>query len=184
MRKLIRECPLLFVLLALAVILSPVVAVVDFSGVKAATTQDITVNATPEYITISNAPSSFDFGVVAESSTENTGSGHFTVTNGSSVNIDISINCTAWSSAGSTWTYNDPGADTGNLDASSANGGVGGSTGAGNYDISVPNGAGTLLCDNVTTVTNPTWELQLDAPTSFTYADEQEITVTLLAVGE
>lgn len=151
--------------------------------VYAATTQDVTVNATPAYVTISNAPSSFDFGVVTAGSTDNTGNAHFTITNGSSVVIDISINCTAWSSGGSTWTYNDPGADTANLDASGANGGAGGSTGAGDYDISIPNSTGILFCDNVSTVTDPTWELQLDAPSSISYSDEQEITVTLLAVS-
>lgn len=153
-------------------------------GALASTSENVTVNATPAYITISNAPSTYDFGVIAAGSNENTGNAHFTVTNGSTVNIDISANCTGWSSGGSSWTYNDPGADTGNLDASSADGGAGGSTGQGNYDISIPNAASVLLCDNVTSATNPTWELELDAPSSFTHGDEQETTITLIATQE
>lgn len=156
----------------------------DSQHAFALTSQDVSVNATPAYVSISNTPDNYDFGTVAASATPNTGNGYFTITNSSTVNIDVSVNCTAWSSAGSTWTYNDPGEDTGNLDASSADGGVGGSTGAGNYDISIPNGAAILLMDGVTSVTNPTWEIQLDAPSSYTHGDEQTLTITISAVAE
>lgn len=151
---------------------------------QAATSQDVSVNATPAFMSISNAPSSYDFGVISENSSENTTNGYFTITNSSTVNIDLNIQCNGWSSTGSAWTYNDPASDTANLDASSGDGGVGGSTGAGAWDISILNGSNTLICDNVTTATNPTWEIQLDTPTEFTHGDEQTTTVTIAAIAE
>lgn len=160
------------------------IQILEGSWAFAATSQDVSVNATPAYVSISNSPTTYDFGVISAGTTPDTGNGYFTVTNSSTVNMSISINCTAWSSTGSAWTYNDPGADTGNLDASSADGGAGGSSGAGAYDISVPNGAATTICANVTSATNPTWELQLDAPSSYTHGDEQELTVTISAAAD
>lgn len=151
---------------------------------QSATTQDVTVNATPAYITISNSPTAYDFGTIATSSTANTGNDYFSITNGSTVNIDVSVNCSGWSSGGSAWTYNNPASNTGNLDCSSGEGGTGGSSGSGAYDISILDSGDTLLCDNVTTVTDPQWELQLDAPSAFTHGDEQETTVTLTATQE
>ena len=149
----------------------------------ALTSQDVTVTATPSFIAISNAPGSFDFGALTENVDEDTGNGYFTVTNSSSVNIDINIQSDNWSGA-SSWTYGAPAEDTGQLKASSANGGTGGSTGVGAYDIAILSGSDTLLCDNVTSVTNPTWELQIDVASTFTYGDEQANTVTITAVAE
>lgn len=176
----------LTLLLALALFALGTFGAVYFTSdyVYSATTQDVTVNATPAYITISNSPATFNFGTVAEGSTDNTTDDYFTITNGSSVNIDVSVNCTGWSSGGSAWTYGNPGSNTGNLDCSSGEGGTGGSTGSGDYDISILDSGDTLLCDNVTTVTSPQWELELDAPSTFTHGDEQEITVTLTATQE
>lgn len=173
----------------LALTLALLVTVIALSwgivgNIEAATTQDVTVNATPAYITISNAPSTYNFGVISEGATANTTNGYFTITNGSTVNIDISIQADNWTSSGSAWTYGNPGADTGNFDASSANGGVGGSSGAGAWDISVLAYSDTLICDNVTTVTNPTWELQLDAPSTFSHGDAQVNTVTVTGTAE
>lgn len=154
------------------------------NSTQAATSQDVSVNATPAFMSISNAPTSYDFGVISENSTDNTTNGYFTITNSSTVNIDLNIQCNGWSSAGSAWTYGSPASDTADLDSSSADGGSGGSSGAGNFDISILNGSDTLICDNVTSATNPTWELLLNAPTAFTHGDEQETTVTMSAVAE
>ena len=149
----------------------------------AATSADVTVTATPSFVSISNAPGTYDFGQISASATENTTGGAFTITNSSSVAMDISIKCNGWSGT-SSWTYGSPGADTGQLAASSGNGGTGGSSGAGDFDITVLNGSDTLLCNAVGTSTNPTWELQLQAPTSFTHGDEQTTTVTVTATAD
>ena len=159
-------------------------ALSDMPVAYAATTQSVTVNATPAYITISNAPANYNFGVIATSSSENTGNDYFTVTNGSTVNIDVSANCTGWSSDGSAWTYGAVGENVGRLMASSGEGGTGGSAGTGSYDVIVTDSGQNLLCDNVSTVTSPQWEMELEAPTSFTHGDEQETTITIEAMAE
>lgn len=153
------------------------------SPVFAATSQDVTVTGTPSFIAISNSPGSFDFLTLTEDTDEQTSNGYFTITNSSSVNIDLNIQSDNWSGV-TAWTYGVPAEDTGQLKASSANGGVGGSTGAGNFDITILVGSDTLLCDNVTTVTNPTWELQIDVASTFTHGDEQTNTITITAVAE
>jgi len=145
------------------------------------TTAGVTVTATPGWVSITNAPIDYDFDVVLAGSTPNTGNGHFTITNDSTVAMDVSIECDGWTGDPNSWTYGAPAADTGRLNASSADGGVGGSSGAGAFDIAILVGSGTLLCDDVTVGTTPTWELELEAPTSFTHVDEQETTVTLTA---
>ena len=147
----------------------------------AATSQDVTVTATPSFISISNSPGSSDFGVITASSTPNTGTGNFTVTNTSTVATDITIGCNGWSGGGTPWTYGAAGADTAQLRASGTQGGVGGSTGAGTYDLIVPNGSTVLLCDALAASTGFAWELQLDTPTSFGHGDEQTTTVTITA---
>jgi len=149
-----------------------------------ATTQDVTVTATPSYIAISNAPNSWAAGVITASTDVSTGNNYFTITNTSTVNIDISFYVSANWSGTSSWTYGAPAADTGQLKVSSANGGVGGSSGVGNYDKTLVYGAGAavLVCDNVSTATSPKWEMQLDAPTSFTHGAAQSANVTMTAV--
>jgi hypothetical protein len=170
---------MLAILLALALVLIPV------GSAFAATTADVTVNATPGFVSITNAPTTFDFGVVYADTDENTGNAYFTVTNDSTVDMDVSIHCDGWTvvpPGTNSWTYGAPADDTARLYASSANGGAGGSGGQGTYDILLPSSApGTLLMDAVGTATDPTWELQIDAPTGFTHVDEQETTVTLTA---
>lgn len=136
---------------------------------------------------ISNTPNSFDFGTVEASSTPDTTTGWFTITNSSSVTIDITIKCNGWThTAGSNdWIYGASAENTARLKASNDQGGAGGSTGAGNYDIVVPSGeTGTLFCDDVaTSTTTINWELQLEAPSSFTHSDPQITTVTLTATA-
>jgi len=154
-----------------------------------ATTQDVTITATPSYIAISNAPASWAAGIITANTDEDTGNGYFTITNTSTVNIDISMYVSAnWThtSGSNDWTYGAPAANTGRLKVSSADGGTGGSTGAGNFDITLVYGVGgaLLVCDNVSTATSPTWEMQLDAPSSFTHGDGQSANVTMTAVLE
>jgi hypothetical protein len=148
----------------------------------AATSQDVTVTATPSFISISNTPGSYDFGLISESGTPNTGTGHFTVTNTSTVDTDISIGCDGWSGGASPWTYGASAADTARLLASATQGGTGGSGGAGSYDVTAPSGSTALLCDGLTASTGFAWELQLEAPSSFGHGDQQTTTVTITAV--
>lgn len=192
--KVLKPLLRLGVALCLATVLWALPAVGAFVGLPknfipihtawAATTANVSVNATPSYIAITNAPSVYDFGVVAAGGTANTSAAEFTITNSSTVNIDINISCDGWTSTGDNWTYINPQVDGGNFDASSDDGGTGGSTGEGDFDISVPSGSTALLCDNVTTVTDPTWELQLDIPSSFTHGDVQDAQVEVSATAE
>lgn len=167
-----------------AIVMSLLLAIFPVGLALAATSDDVIVTATPSFIGISNSPGTYDFGTVSANTTVNTTAPYFTITNDSSINIDIGIGCDNWSSAGSTWTYDSPAANTAQLNASSAHGGSGGSTGEGNFDKLVSSANSTLLCDNVTVGTDPTWELQLETPTSITFGDEQTTTVTVTATAE
>jgi hypothetical protein len=162
------------------VVLGLLLGALPVAQVSAATTQTVTVTATPTYVSISNSEGSYGFGIVAASGTPNTTSGWSTVTNDGTVACDITIECDGWS-GGSSWTYGAAGADTGQLKASGTNGGVGGTGGAGLYDITLLNGSGTLFIDDLAASGTSDWEMQLDAPTSFSYGDQQTTTVTLTA---
>ena len=174
----------------LAILLALMLVLIPASGVFAATTQDVLVTATPSYIAISNAPSSWAAGTITANTDVNTGNGYFTITNTSSVNIDISfyVATANWTftSGSNSWLYGAPAANTAQLKVSSANGGTGGSGGAGTYDITLLTSSGNalLVCDNVSTATSPTWEMLLDAPASFTHGDAQSCNVTMMAVAE
>ena len=165
------------------IVMSLLVAILPVGLALAQTSQDVTVTATPSFISISNSSGTWPIGTVSANSTPNTGTGHFTITNTSSEAIDISINCTDWT-GGPGWTYGAPAADTANLTASSGDSTGGGSSGAGLYDIDVPVGTGALLIDAVAVAVDPTWELQLNAPTSFTFGDEQTTIVTITATTD
>lgn len=164
-----------------ALVMSLLLAVFPVSLALAQTSQDVLVTATPSFTSITNAPDNWPIGTVSQGETKNTGIDYFTITNDSSVNMSISINCTGWTGG---WTYGAPAADSGNLTASSGNSTGGGSGGAGLYDISVPAGPGALLIKAVPPGVNPNWELQLNAPTSFTFGDQQQTTVTITAAPE
>jgi hypothetical protein len=158
---------LIAILIALALVVIPV------GSALAATTADVTVTATPTFISITNSPSSYDFGVVAESSTPNTGETNFTITNSSSVAIDTTIKCNGWGTPPDKWSYGPSGPDTGQLNASNGSGG---------FTISVPVDPTTAaLHSNVAVGNNPQWGLQLTAPSSFSFGAQQTTTVTISA---
>lgn len=142
--------------------------------VSAATTQDVTIDATPEYISISNAPSTFDFLTVAAGVDENTGTDYFTITNSSTVPTDIDIQAlTGWEGGANDWAYGASGENTGKLAASA---------GTGLYDLDIALvDTDYELIDNLAATTNDDWELELVAPSSFTYGNAQQITVRLTA---
>ncbi len=163
---------LVSLLLALLLVFLPVFG----SSVFAATTQYVSVNATPAYVTISNSPSSYGFGVVQVSTNYSTSTGYFTITNGSTVNIDITISCNATWAGGSGWTHSDagtPGADTAAMSASP-------NTGA--FNIIVKNSSPNDLYTNTGSASLP-WELRLATPTSFSDGVLKTNTITLTATA-
>lgn len=161
---------LLSLLVVLSLVLTPMV-------VMAATTQDVTVNATPTYISISNSPTSFDFGVIAAGVTNlttNTTEDHFSLTDTSTINVTTTIVSNGWDGGANDWTTGSPAADTGELRASD---------GDGAYDVTVDDVTPVTLHTSASIGEDWTWELGLDGPTSFGYGNEQTTTVTLSAAA-
>ena len=140
----------------------------------AATTADISINATPAYVSISNSPSTYGFGVVETSTNYDTATGYFTITNSSTVNIDISISTNATWAGGNTWAHNDsgsPGAEAAAMKASPNDGA---------FNIIVKNATPNNLYSNEAGASLQ-WELRLAAPTSFDDGVLKTNTVTLTA---
>lgn len=143
--------------------------------VFAATTADVAVNATPAYVSISNAPIDYGFGTVAVSTNYSTSQGYFTVTDSSTVNIDVAVSCNTTWAGGVTWTHDDtgtPGVDTAALYCSP-------NTNA--FDIVVKNTSPNDLVSNNSG--NIDWELRLMAPTVFGDGVLKTNTVTLTATA-
>jgi len=165
MRKIIVAAVLALMLVASAAV--PVFAL---------TTQDVTVTATPSFISITNSQSTYGFGVVVVDTTPTTATDWSTITNSSSVSTDIEISVTTatWS-GGVTWTHSDTatkGADTAGLKAGT--GGV--------NDIIVKFATPNDLVSSLAAGTPYSWNLQLIAPSSFTDGVQKQIIVRLTAV--
>lgn len=158
------------VLISLLLVLALTVPV---GTVMAADNVQVTVTATPTYVTISIDNSSFDFSVVEANTDEATGEAYFTITNESTVAVDTTIKCDGWDgSTGNDWTYGAAGADTGRLMASIGSG----------YTIAVPVDPTTAdLHTGITAGNTASWGLELDAPSSFGFGDEQTTHVTVTA---
>ena len=165
----------------LAIVMSLLLAILPVGLAFADTSAEVEVTATPgSYVGIANSESVYDFGDITASGTPNTDTGWATITNSSSVLIDITIGCDGWSGT-TAWAYGAACADQAQLKASATEGGSTGSTGAGNYDKTILSGSTIMLCDDVAIGNNPAWEMQLDSPSSFTHGYEQTTTVTLTA---
>ncbi len=158
----------------LAILMAAALIVIPVGSALAADTDTVTVTATPGWVSIVNAPDAFDFAIVYADTDENTGINFFTITNSSTVAMDVNIGCDGWSGA-TPWTYGAAGIDTAQLNASD---------GDAAYDVTVPAAGSTLLINAVGTATSPQWELELDAPSSFTHVDVQTTTITLTAVPD
>jgi hypothetical protein len=148
--------------------------------VTALTTADVTVTATPSYISISVLPTTNDFGVVAASSTPSTTTTYFAIDNNSSVQTDqtIAVTTTTWS-GGVTWAHSEtgtPGADTAGLMANK-----GGTWGTG--DIVVKNASPNFIAENQAANTDYSFGLKLYAPTSFSDGVQKQIIVRVTAVA-
>lgn len=142
----------------------------------AATTASVSVNATPAYVTITNSPDNYGFGTVAVSTNYSTAVDYFTITNGSSVNIDVAISTNATWAGGNSWTHSDagtPGSTTAALYATP-------NTAA--WNIIVKNATPNDLYTNTGSASLP-WGLRLVAPTVFDDAVLKTNTVTLTATA-
>jgi len=142
--------------------------------VSAATTATVTVNATPSFIAIAVNVSTFNFSTVAEDTDEDTTAGYFGITDTSTVATDNTIVANGWAytSGSNNWTWGSPAADTGQLKASVS---------TGNYSVTVDDVTPIALLNDNAPSTNWAFELELDAPTSFTHGDAQSTLVTISA---
>jgi hypothetical protein len=148
-------------LISLLAVFSLVVTVVPVSEVNA---QDI-----------SNSPNNNNFGVLSESSITATGLTHFTITNNSASDVNITIGGTDMT-GGITWELSDtatPGTNRYGLKAGLE---------LGSYNITVKEtGPFNTLVSGLAASGTQKWGLQLLAPTSFTDGLEKSGTVTLTA---
>lgn len=145
-----------------------------------ASTADISVTATPQLISITVSPTSYDFGNVAPGATPFTTTTYFTIDNTSNVvtNQTISVTTSTWS-GGIGWTHSDtctPGANTAGLKANK-----GGTWGTG--DVIVKYTSPLYIAENQAANTDYSFGLKLWAPTSFGDSVTKSITVRVTAVA-
>ena len=153
-----------FKLLTFVIVLSLVL--VPTIPTLAATTADVTVQAQGAYVSYTSNVSTYNFGVVAASSTTNTSGNYILFTNTSSVSTNISVKMLAdtWTSTGTGWTHSDTaaGANTAAMKAWTNNGTWNGGVFI-KYNATF-NEIGSSIAANSNYVTG----LSLLAPTSFT----------------
>lgn len=154
-----------FSVVALLLLCTPAVAL-------GATSATVTVDATPQYVSISLNNSTYDFGVVAASATPNTAGGYFGITNSSNVETDNTIVSNGWEGGDNDWTWGASGEDTALLNASD---------GDEAYDVEVDDTTPATLKAAVAAETDWEFELQLECPSSFTYPNAQSTTITIAA---
>lgn len=165
---------LISVLLALVMLLALTVPAM------AATTADVTVTYTPQYIAIADNVTSYDFGAVAASANYSTTTAYVGITNTSSVQTDITIAVTAneWT-GGTAHTHSDagtPGADTAAMWANR-----GGTWGTG--DVIVKYDTPNYIYEDCPATTNFNYGLRLGTPTSTTDGVEKTNTVRVSAAA-
>lgn len=141
----------------------------------AAITSNVTINATPSYISILNAPDNYTFGAVATGSNTSTTADYFNVTSSGSVNTDISIgvNNTEWV-GGVVWTHSEtavPGDNIAALWASTDN--------FSSSHIIVKNASLNDLDTAIVPDASVLWELRLGAPTVFDDGEIKAIQIVL-----
>ena len=146
----------------------------------ALTTADVTVNATPSYISISVDNSTYDFGIVTASSVTNSTTDYFNIDNTSSIQTDqtISVTTALWL-GGTNWTHAENGtaaADTAGLKANKD-----GTWGV--SDVIVQNVTPDFIAENQAANTDYAFGLQLLAPTSFSDGTNKVIVVRVTAAA-
>ena len=130
---------------------------------------------------ISVLPISYDFGVVAESTTPYTATDYFTITNNSTMQTDqtISVTSATWT-GGVTWTHSDTataGSDTAGLKANKD-----GTWGV--SDVIVKYSSPNYISENCSANTSYSFGLKLISPTVFTDGVEKTITVRITATAD
>lgn len=175
----------------LAILLAVALAVVPVGSALADTSDTVTITATPTFISIDVTQTDFDFGVVAVSSLNDTttsgpkGLGgdagaddYFDIVNTSTIAIDIEIYCdNGWGVGATDWSWGASAADTGQLNASTDQGT--------SWSINIPNSqSSVLLFDGLAALTGDSFDLQLEAPNSFSYGDVQQTIVTVSAAAD
>ena len=132
--------------------------------VFASTNADVTVNATPEYISIAVNVTTYNFTAVGAGTWTNTTTGHFGITNTSTVTTNNTIRVLASTWVGGTaWTHSDtatPGSDTVALKSNKA-----GTWGTG--DVIVQYTDPQILASNQAATIDWAFGLALGAPTEF-----------------
>lgn len=147
----------------------------------AATTADVTVTATPAFIAITDNATSYDFGVVAASSTTNSSVDYVNVDNtATTVQTDVTIAVTGDWTGGVGWTHDNignPGADTAGMYANDTTWGTG--------DVIVETLAGSPndIYTNLPASTNFSYGISLKAPTSFTDGVQKTNTVRVTSAA-
>lgn len=162
-------------LIAFLVVL--MLVLVPSGGISAATTADVTVNATPAYISIAVNNATYSFGVIATSSVTNISTTHFVINNTSTVQTDqtISVTTTTWS-GGVTWAHNETceiGEDQAGMKASTD----------GSTWVIVDNAGSNYIAENQAADTDYSFGLSLHAPSSFTDGIVKEIVVRVSAAA-
>lgn len=158
-------------LIAVLLILVPV-------GITSASNYaNVTVNATPAYISISVNQSTYAFGVIAESSVTNTTGAYFGITNDSTIQTDqtIGVTTTNWT-GGVGWVHSDtcaPGVATAGMKAQRV----------GESWVIVKNSSPNYIYENCAASTNYSFDLSLHAPTTFTDGVIKQIVVSVYAVS-
>ncbi len=176
LNKIVKELRVARVVLAFLLALIP--ALVMGEGVLAQTTADVTVNATPAYVSITSNVSSYNFGIVAASSTTNTSTSYFGITNASTVQTDQTIRNTGNWTGGPGWTHNDSGSPGDNATAIKAN--KAGVWGVG--DIIVRFASPNFISENQGAGGSYAFGLGLWAPTVMYDGAEKSITIRITAV--
>lgn len=169
---------LLGIAMVLTLMLSPVAGLLGFSGMAlAATTQNVTVNATPGWVSISNNLTTFDFGTVLADTDENTTLSGFNVTNEGSVACNITIECNNWTNltGDEIWIYGASAENTSRLMFALAEGSFPGT------EVPDAGSAAVSLVDDLDDSVSQKWGLEIDVPLTFTHGDQQQTTVTLTA---
>jgi len=165
----------LSILIAVALVILP--AIPAF----AATTADVSVTATPAFIAITDNVTSYDFGVVATSSTTQSNEDWVGITNTSTVQTDMTIAVTGDWTGGVGWTHDNaatPGADTAGMKSNR-----GGTWGVSDVIVETLAGSPNYIYENCPATTNYTYGIQLLAPTSFTDGVQKANTVRVTAAA-
>jgi len=172
--------------LVISVVLALALLMVPVSGAFAASTQEVTVTATPSFVSISNTPTSEALGTIADSTTHWANPGGaptdtlddaeclFTVTNDGSVTVNIQIKATDFT-GGVGWTL----ASTAGENQVVMKAGFEGET-AGEMQVVTTSNAAFI--SSLASSADIDWEFSLETGT-FTDGTEKSSTITLTAAA-